>query len=148
MSKEQILSALLKEIRINYQLLRKGVEFVHGAESIPHSLRAVIEVLFEEKEITVPHLAKLRFTSRQGIQVMVDDMITRGWAEQKPNPFHKKSPLIVLTAQGLQSFERLKEEELKHMRNIQINLPEEKLQEALHTLNSLNTSILEFISRR
>src|SRR6185295_2962392 len=46
---------------------------------------------------TVPALARSRPVSRQHIQTLADAMAAEGLLAFKPNPAHKRSPLVTLT---------------------------------------------------
>jgi len=69
---------------------------------------------------TVPEMARVRATSRQHVQVIVDRLIADGHAERRPNPSHRRSLLIVLTRRGrakarhMESREREMMEALPH----------------------------------
>ena len=145
MTKEAILADLLKEIRINYQLLKKGVEFVHKGSDLSVGVRGIIEIISDQGAMTVPHLAKLRHMSRQSIQVMVDQMQKVGWVETKPNPFHKKSSLIELTDEGKKAFKNMQDQEIKHMKKLDIDVPQKKLEEALKLVEHINKKIDVFL---
>jgi DNA-binding MarR family transcriptional regulator len=56
---------------------------------------------------TVPALARSRPVSRQHIQTLADAMAAEGLLAFKPNPAHKRSPLVTLTAKGEQVYEAL-----------------------------------------
>jgi DNA-binding MarR family transcriptional regulator len=56
---------------------------------------------------TVPALARTRPVSRQHIQTLADVMAADGLIAFKPNPAHKRSPLMTLTAKGDQVYEAL-----------------------------------------
>lgn len=145
MDKELILADLLKEIRTNYQLLKKGVEFVHKGSELSVGVRGVIEILSDTGGMTVPHLAKIRHLSRQSMQVMVDQMQKSGWVEAKPNPFHKKSSLIELTDEGRKAYKNMQEQEIKQMRRLDIDVPTKKLEDALRLMEHINKRIDEFL---
>ncbi len=145
MNKEAILADLLKEIRINYQLLKKGVEFVHKGSDLSVGVRGVIEILNDQGGMTVPHLAKIRHLSRQSVQVMVDQMIKLGWAETKPNPFHKKSMIIELTGEGKKAFKNMQDQEITQMKKLDIDIPAKKLEEALKLVEHINKKIDIFL---
>ncbi len=145
MNKEVVLSDLLKEIRINYQLLKKGVEFVHKGSDLSVSVRGIIEILNDNGGMTVPHLAKLRHLSRQSVQVLVDQMQEQGWVESKPNPFHKKSSLIELTDEGKRAYKNMQDQEIKHMKKLDIDIPVKKLEEALKLVGHINKKIDIFL---
>lgn len=53
---------------------------------------------------TVPALARTRPVSRQHIQTLADAMAAEGLIAFKPNPSHKRSPLMTLTAKGDQVY--------------------------------------------
>lgn len=145
MNKEVVLAELLKEIRVNYQLLKKGVEFVHKGSDLSVGVRGVIEILSDEGGMTVPHLAKIRHLSRQSVQVLVDQMIETGWVQTKPNPFHKKSMLIELTEEGKKAYRNMQEQEIKHMKKLDIDIPQKKLEDALKLMEHINQKITTFL---
>jgi DNA-binding MarR family transcriptional regulator len=145
MNKEAALSDLLKEIRINFQLLRKSVEVVHKGSDISIGIRAIIELLNDHGGMTVPHLAKTRHMSRQSVQVIIDQMLKMGWVETKANPFHKKSSLIELTDEGRKAFKNMQEQEIKHMKKLNIDVPAKKLEEAHKLLEHINQKIDLFL---
>lgn len=145
MNKEAILADLLKEIRINYQLLKKGVEHVHKQSELSVGVRGVIEILNDNGGMTVPHLAKIRHLSRQSVQVLVDQMQKQGWVESKPNPFHKKSSLIELTEAGRKAYKTMQEQELKQMKKLNIDVPVKKLEDAIKLVGHINEKIDIFL---
>ncbi|MCB0347610.1 MAG: hypothetical protein KDD37_02185, partial [Bdellovibrionales bacterium] len=75
MTKEIVLNELLQEIRKNYQLLKKGADFVHKSTPVTPTIRGIMEILNDQGAMTVPHLAKLRYVSRQSIQVVMDQLL-------------------------------------------------------------------------
>lgn len=145
MNKEAILADLLKEIRVNYQLLKKGVEAVHKGGDVSVGVRGIIEIINDNGGMTVPHLAKLRHQSRQSVQVMMDQMQEMGWVEAKPNPFHKKSLIIELTEEGKKAYKNMQEQEIKHMKKLNIDVPAKKLEEALKLVEHINEKIDLFL---
>lgn len=145
MNKELVLANLLKEIRNNYQLLKKGAEFVHKGSDLSVGVRGVIEILHDHGGMTVPHLAKIRHLSRQSMQVMVDQMQNVGWVVAKPNPFHKKSSIIELTEEGKKAYKNMQEQEIKQMKRLDIDIPAKKLEDALKLVEHINKRIDEFL---
>jgi len=145
MNKEAILADLLKEIRINYQLLKKGVEIVHKESELSVGVRGVIEILNDNGGMTVPHLAKIRHLSRQSVPVLVDQMQKHGWVESKPNPFHKKSSLIELTDEGRKAYKSMQDQEIKQMKKLDIDVPVKKLEDALKLVEHINKKIDIFL---
>jgi DNA-binding MarR family transcriptional regulator len=62
--------------------------------------RVLLEVLAGNGERTVPQLARIRSTSRQNIQVLVNRLLRDGYVEVRTNPAHKRSDLVHLTPKG------------------------------------------------
>ncbi|MFY0660150.1 MAG: winged helix-turn-helix transcriptional regulator [Shimia sp.] len=63
-------------------------------------MRAVLEVLRENGALPVPEIARHLQIQRQYVQVMVNETLAEGLTEQRPNPRHKRSPLLALTDKG------------------------------------------------
>lgn len=81
---------------------RLGTEFqpVPGGAELSGAQRAVLEFLDRGGMQTVPEIARQRSVSRQHIQVSVNALLTAGWVEDLPNPAHRRSALIAITAAG------------------------------------------------
>ncbi len=60
----------------------------------------LIHLLGEHKKLTVPKLAKLHQSSRQNIQVVMNELLTLGIVTTVTNPKHKSSKLFTLTTVG------------------------------------------------
>lgn len=60
----------------------------------------VLKSLAEAGPATVPELARMRPVSRQHIQTIVNHLMDKGWVKVRPNPRHKRSGLVALTAKG------------------------------------------------
>ena len=60
----------------------------------------VLQILAEKDGQTVPQIARVRATSRQNIQIVVNRLKARGCVEVLGNPAHKRSPLVRLTDRG------------------------------------------------
>ena len=56
---------------------------------------------------TVAHLARERGQSRQRLQPVINALIDAGLVAPEPNPLHKRSPLMVLTAPGRRHVEQI-----------------------------------------
>jgi DNA-binding MarR family transcriptional regulator len=70
--------------------------------------RAILEFLYPDKALTVPEIAKRYAVSRQHVQVTVNPLLESGLIRQQPNPSHKRSPHIVLTAAGRKLFDKIR----------------------------------------
>lgn len=70
--------------------------------------RAVMEFLYPDKALTVPEIAQRYDVSRQHVQATVNPLLDAQLVEQRPNPTHRRSPRIALTAKGRKLFEKVK----------------------------------------
>ena len=57
---------------------------------------------------TVPQAARRLGVSRQSVQRVVDLLVADGLAELLPNPDHARSPIVHLTALGLETLDRIR----------------------------------------
>lgn len=67
----------------------------------------LLRSLKDEGPQTVPALARSRPVTRQHIQMLADAMAEDGLVAFKPNPAHKRSRLVTMTAKGEQVYEAL-----------------------------------------
>ncbi|MCP4305937.1 MAG: MarR family transcriptional regulator, partial [bacterium] len=95
---QQEFEALVNEIRISYHFLADLADHLHADIDPPG--RAVLEHLTRHGAASVPQIARARHVSRQHIQSIVNDLLTRGLVETTPNPAHRRSHLIALTDAG------------------------------------------------
>ena len=63
-------------------------------------MRAILEVLHGKGPLSVPDIARELQIQRQYVQVMVNEVEAASLVERKPNPRHRSSALIALTASG------------------------------------------------
>lgn len=69
--------------------------------------RAVMELIYPDKKLSVPEIARRYRASRQHVQVTVNSLIVKGLAAAVDNPDHKRSPLITLTEEGRAMFQTI-----------------------------------------
>jgi DNA-binding MarR family transcriptional regulator len=98
--------AVLEEAIALYHRLRWMSDQVYKAEGRSTARRGILRGLVRYGAQTVPKLARARSVTRQHVQEVVDALVREGYVELKPNPAHKRSPLVIPTARG----ERLVEE--------------------------------------
>lgn len=93
------LAHLIDEIRLTFHSLSEFATRVNRHDLDP-SGRAVLEFLSRHGPTTVPDIARQRGVSRQHVQMIVNDLVDRGFAALQPNPAHRRSHRIALTADG------------------------------------------------
>jgi DNA-binding MarR family transcriptional regulator len=102
---------LLRDVRRLFNQLRSLADALHADVGVTASMRAVLETLSLEGAASVPQMARQRAVTRQHIQALVDRLAEAGLVEARPNPAHKKSPLVALTSQGEAVFRAMRERE-------------------------------------
>ena len=83
-----------------YRRAQRKVEQDVPAEGLSVGVRAVLTLLRGHGPMTVPQIGRAQALSRQFVQRMVNEAAARGLVESTPNPAHKRSSLIRLTAAG------------------------------------------------
>jgi DNA-binding MarR family transcriptional regulator len=73
--------------------------------------RTLLRVLARSGPRTVAHLARARAQSRQRLQPLVNALIDEGLLGTQPNPWHKQSPLVLLTSRGQRLAQEIAERE-------------------------------------
>lgn len=63
-------------------------------------MRAVLDILLPEGDLTVPEIAAGLHIDRQYVQLMINETLSSGFAMQSPNSRYKRSPLLRLTEAG------------------------------------------------
>ena len=86
---------------------------------------------------TIPSLARSRPVSRQHIRQLAQALISRGWIETMPNPHHKRSFLLQLTASGEQATQSMDQQIESSLSGWLQGLPSEQLKTTVDTLSIL-----------
>jgi len=112
------------------------------------SHRGVLESLSTHGAQTVPALARARPVARQHIQVLVNDLAALGFVEAQPNPAHKRSALIALTAAGRRRFEAIRRAESALLKSLRLSLSRSELARLADELEVLSRDLGEWLSER
>lgn len=105
------LDDLLSEARVFYHTLVRVGERLHENEELSLGMRAILERLVADGPQTVPDMARARRVTRQRIQALVDALKHHGYVQASPNPAHRRSVVIELTADGRQIIARMQRRE-------------------------------------
>lgn len=103
---------ILRLVRVLYQASVRAVNAELAGSALTMAMRAVLEALSESGPLTVPSLAREFNVTRQGVQVLVDELDRLGLTEFQTNPAHKRSHLVVLTPEGRSAFLEIHSREL------------------------------------
>ncbi len=100
----QELAACLAEVYLVvgplYRRVSRAVERDQPVMGMSVGVRAVLEQLHREGDLTVPTIAAAQELSRQFVQRMVNDARAAGLVELVDNPRHRRSSLVRLTDDG------------------------------------------------
>ena len=133
---------LVEAVIATFRTLRIAGGKLHGRPGPLSGERGVIMDLARLGPDTVPNMARVRGTSRQHVQVIVDRLIADGQAERRTNPASRRSPLIALTRRGQAEARRMaKREGVFFAEHVKLNAAE--MRRAAATLRALEAAIAE-----
>lgn len=121
-----------------FQQLRAVSEELHEDIGVSASQRAVLVFLEQHEPQTVPQIARDRSVSRQHVQAIVNELLTRGLVEAVVNPSHKRSSLIKMTSSGKRLFNEIKERETKLLEKMETQFSMTDLQITIKTLQDID----------
>lgn len=104
-------------------------------------MRAVLEVLRAEGDLSVPDIAAKLEIQRQYVQLMVNETLSSGFTKQLPNPRHKRSPLLALTDAGRALIDNVVAQEKDVMQFIGADLSDEEVETALKVVLKVTTKL-------
>lgn len=104
-------------------------------------MRAVLEMLHQHGDLTVPDIAARIEIKRQYVQVMVNEARASGFLKQVPNPRHKRSPLLTLTDPGRALISSVIMQERALMQDLGTDLNAEDVSTALKVVMAVTAKL-------
>jgi DNA-binding MarR family transcriptional regulator len=135
------LEGLIDEVRLLFNTLVRRGEALHAREPVTMGMRAVLEFLKRNGPTSVPAIARSRGVTRQHIQSLVNPLLEHGLVEAAANPAHRRSPLMLLTAKGERTIDRMRRREASVLGDVRLAAAE--LRSAAATLRALRRSLGE-----
>jgi DNA-binding MarR family transcriptional regulator len=135
------LYAVIRDIRLCFNLLRARADEMHKDLGVSASMRAVMESLAGGDEKTVPEIARSRGVSRQHIQVIVNGLTKAKLIEARDNPDDKRTFLISLTDTGRVAFYEIQKREALELRRLSEGFSTDELNATLNTLQKLSDTM-------
>ncbi|MFG3259604.1 MarR family winged helix-turn-helix transcriptional regulator [Streptomyces sp. NPDC048172] len=120
-----------------YRRAQRKVEQDAPREGLSVGVRAVLSMLREGGPMTVPQMGRAQALSRQFVQRMTNDAAEHGLVEAVPNPAHKRSSLIRLTARGRAAITALADRERAVLRRAGAGLSGDDVDACLRVLSHL-----------
>ena len=121
---------LIHETRELFNVLAQASSDLNRVSGITPSMRAVMETLYPDTEMTVPAIARLQRVSRQHIQLIVKDLLAAELLDTHDNPAHKRSHLIRLSPNGVAQFRRVLTRERQLFQGLEGEFDEQQLAQA------------------
>lgn len=120
-----------------YRKVSRAVEREKPLMGMSVGVRAVLEQVQREGELTVPMIAAAQELSRQFVQRMVHEARDAGFVELVDNPRHRRSPFIRLTLEGDRAITAVIEREHRLMSQVVGDLTDADIDATLHVLRSM-----------
>lgn len=134
-----------------YQLIWMSRPLMQAAETcvenglagtdITVRMRAVLEMLRAQGDLSVPEIAAKLEIKRQYVQLMVNETLSSGLTKQRPNPRHKRSPLLALTEKGSTLIDDVIAQEMKLMQIVGATFSEDEIETALKVVLSVTSQL-------
>ena len=96
---------------------------------------------------TVAEIARLKNSSRQGVQRIANELVAEGSAAIHENPKHRRYPLICLTSQGRTALEIIRSERERWTATVCALLGQKVDPAVLHFLDRFHTAVETTLSR-
>ena len=138
-SDREELRALLAEVYLLALRLRQP-RGLHPRDGIPFAGRNILRIL-QDTERTVPQIARVRSTTRQNIQVLVDRLADAGWVTLVPNPAHRRSKLVKLTDHARSALPRLLQDETALLTDLLPTLDRAEVRTTLVVLKRIEAAL-------
>lgn len=135
------LMRLFEETVLLYLRLTALAARMHGRGPLSGPRRTVLTSLARTGPQTVAQMARRRAQSRQRLQPLVNALLSEGLLEALPNPAHKQSPLIALTARGRQAVARFKRTEEAWRSRLAIATPARRIEQTVAVVTEVRNSL-------
>lgn len=96
---------ILQTFRLHGALMESGERLVRPLGITAARWQVISSVARAAQPGPVAHVARDMGLSRQSVQRVADDLMKTGLLEYRPNPHHKRAPLLMLTERGREAFE-------------------------------------------
>lgn len=120
-----------------YLRLSAGASAIHGFGSLSGPRRTVLSAIAEPGEHTVARLARARAQSRQRLQPLINGLAEARLIEFRPNPMHKRSPIVALTTKGQREVQRIRQVEGAALGKLSLPVTPRQLVEAALVLRGV-----------
>ncbi|WP_407286347.1 MarR family winged helix-turn-helix transcriptional regulator [Streptomyces sp. BP-8] len=134
---EDLLYGVIRRLWPLHRTVVRAVERELTGTGMTAGEHALLDALRSEGPRTVPQLARSMGLDRQPVQRWVNHAAELGLVVTAPNPAHRRSSLIELTAEGAAAIHGIQEFEATELRRRLADLPTEDVRTTLHVLDRL-----------
>ncbi len=131
------LDLVLSIFRLNGLLVAQGDDMTEGLGLTHARWKVIGAIALSNNGLTVPGIARVLGQSRQAVQRITDVMIEDGLLEYHENPKHKRSVLVLLSDQGKEIYNTLREVQDPWAIDAAQDIPVEELETALRLIRRL-----------
>ena len=131
------LDLVLSVFRLNGLLIAQGDDMTEGLGLTHARWKVIGAIALSNNGLTVPGIARVLGQSRQAVQRITDVMVEDGLLEYHENPKHKRSVLVLLSDQGKEIYNTLREVQDPWAIEATQDIPVEELETALRLIRRL-----------
>ena len=131
------LDLVLSVFRLNGLLIAQGDDMTEGLGLTHARWKVIGAIALSNNGLTVPGIARVLGQSRQAVQRITDVMVEDGLLEYHENPNHKRSVLVLLSDQGKEIYNTLREVQDPWAIDATQEIPVEELETALRLIRRL-----------
>ena len=127
---------LLSEVSALHTELQQALPKIYDTQATQLQL-SIINYLAEYPQQTVPKIAAFKKSSRQNIQVIINELLTLGIVTKKPNIQHKKSLIFELSSVGHAMHKQYQDAYLDFLDKLSLNITDEEMESSLSMLKKI-----------
>lgn len=131
------LDLVLSVFRLNGLLISEGDAMTEKLGLTHARWKVIGAIALSNNGLTVPGIARVLGQSRQAVQRITDVMVEDELLEYHDNPKHKRSVLVLLSAQGIEIYNTLREVQDPWAIEATEEIPVEELETALRLIRRL-----------
>jgi DNA-binding MarR family transcriptional regulator len=131
------LDLVLSVLRLNGLLIAEGDAMTEKLNLTHARWKVIGAIALSNNGLTVPGIARVLGQSRQAVQRITDVMVHDGVLEYQKNPNHKRSVLVLLSENGKEIYNTLREVQDPWAIDATEDIPVEELETALRLVRRL-----------
>lgn len=132
---------LFREVFKLQAALSRIMDKVHEQAGLSTSQHKIMGALIHIGPGTVPDMAAVLGVSRQFVQTVCNDLLSRGFIEFTDNPRHKRSKLASLTESGCIAFRQARQKENEIIEQAMPGIDPEKATDARELLECIRKAM-------